>query len=116
VLTTNTPPFLGMAFAEASLYADTKLGADLGDVDFMSDVVVHVAVNDDQAESKFLATIDQFARLRDENSGNAGGSEAPVIMTKTILRGANHRKAVIFQDRQSAAEFLNLWRRAQQSA
>lgn len=82
----------------------------------MSDVIVHVTVGDDQAESRFHATVDKFAKQRDDNQGGDGNTDAPVIMTKTIVRGSNLRKALIFQDRQTAAEFLHIWRRTQHNA
>ncbi len=81
----------------------------------MSDVVVHVAVNDTQSETKFVAAIEAFAQLRTSDD-DALIEEAPEIMVKTIHSGEIIRKAVIFQDRHSAAEFLALWRKEKRSA
>lgn len=76
----------------------------------MSDVVVHLAVNDSQSETKFAATVEAFARSRVSGS-SAAIEAAPEIMVKTIRSGEIVRKAIIFQDRSAAAEFLALWRR-----
>lgn len=76
----------------------------------MSDVVVHVAVNDNQSESKFTSAIEAFARSRTCIPGTVL-EDAPQIMVKTIRSGEIVRKSIIFQDRRSAAEFLALWRR-----
>lgn len=76
----------------------------------MSDVVVHLAVNDSQSETKFAATVEAFAQSRSVDQ-NLTTQAAPQIMVKTIHSGEIVRKAVIFQDRSSAAEFLALWRR-----
>lgn len=78
----------------------------------MSDVVVHVAVCDDQAESKFFAAVDEFARSR-TSACETEAVDAPEIMIKTLRSGEVVRKALIFQDRESAAQFLSLWRREQ---
>ena len=84
-----------------------------GGVD-MSDIVVHVAVCDDQTESRFVATVDQFAKSRAAMSlAGAPGDDAPEIMIKTLPGEHSMRKAVTFQDRQAAAEFLSLWRQEQ---
>ncbi len=76
----------------------------------MSDVVVHVAVNDTLSETRFAATVEAFARSRTDCSSEIAVT-APEIMVKTIHSGDVIRKAIIFQDRSSAAEFLSLWRR-----
>lgn len=76
----------------------------------MSDVVVHLAVNDSKSETRFAATVEAFARTRAAVQ-QAAVEAAPEIMVKTIRSGEIVRKAIIFQDRSSAAEFLALWRR-----
>lgn len=78
----------------------------------MSDVVVHLAVGDSLSETKFVATVEAFAKMRPKRT-DAVINDAPEIMVKTIHSGEVTRKAVIFQDRNSAAEFLSLWRREQ---
>ncbi|WP_022695642.1 hypothetical protein [Ponticaulis koreensis] len=76
----------------------------------MSDVIVHVSVGDNQTESKFFAAIDAFARQR-FGVKNTHSDEAPDIMVKTIHSGQSIRKAITFQDRETASDFLNFWRR-----
>ncbi len=76
----------------------------------MSDVIVHVSVGDNQTESKFFAAIDAFARQR-FGVQNKHCDEAPDIMVKTIHSGHNIRKAITFQDRETASAFLNFWRK-----
>lgn len=80
----------------------------------MSDVVVHVAVGDTQAETKFTAALEAFSKLRLAGTDPLL-AEAPDIMVKTIESGDIVRKALIFQDRHAAAEFLSLWRREKRS-
>lgn len=81
----------------------------------MTDVVVHVAVGDAKTETRFLETIDLFAKAQTfvEAEGDIALSDAPAIMVRTVPGGVVTRKAVTFQDRHSAAEFLALWRREQ---
>ena len=81
----------------------------------MSDVVVHVAVGDSQAESRFSAAVDAFAQSRPEPLAVSDGT-TPGILVKTVQAGETIRKAVIFQDRQSATDFLAFWRRERQQA
>ncbi|MAI89611.1 hypothetical protein [Ponticaulis sp.] len=75
----------------------------------MSDVVVHVAVGDDQTESKFFDAINDFARSRSE-SDELAEADAPEIMVKTVHDGEKKRKAITFQDRKTAFDFLLFWR------
>ena len=75
----------------------------------MSDVIVHVSVGDNQTESKFFAAIDEFARQR-ISSDDLHCDDAPDIMVKTIHSGRNIRKAITFQDRETASAFLTFWR------
>jgi hypothetical protein len=78
----------------------------------MSDVIVHVAVSDDKTETRFFAAVDEYARNRTQIS-DRDDIDAPDIMIKTVRSGEVVRKTIIFQDRESAAEFLSLWRREQ---
>ncbi len=81
----------------------------------MTEVVVHVAVGDNQAEARFLETLDTFARSRESADDNDAEEsfDVPCIMVKTVPGSQITRKAITFQDRRSAAEFLSLWRREQ---
>ena len=76
----------------------------------MSDVIVHVSVGDNRTESKFFAAIDAFARER-FGSREMHCDDAPDIMVKTIHSGRNIRKAITFQDRETASAFLTFWRK-----
>lgn len=81
----------------------------------MTEVIVHVAVSDVRMENRFFETIDLFAKSQSvgEETLVAELPDAPAIMIKTVPGQQVNRKAITFQDRRSAAEFLALWRREQ---
>ena len=86
-------------------------------VDDMTDVVVKIELNDSASESKLFEAVDQFALNRRSNhAADIGSGDAPDIMIKTIPDGTLVRKSVIFQDRQSAEEFLYFWRRVRRAS
>ena len=83
----------------------------------MADVVVHIKLDDDRAETKLFEAVDQFALNRyAEDFDDEGAGDAPDIMIKTIPNGDVVRKSVIFQDRESATEFLYFWRRMRRAS
>lgn len=76
----------------------------------MSDVVVHLAISNEFDENRFLSTVETFAKMRIDRPACQSDGDAPDIMIKTISGLSGAKKAVIFQDRSAAAEFLSLWR------
>ncbi|MFC6199658.1 hypothetical protein [Ponticaulis profundi] len=70
----------------------------------MSNVVVHVAVGDQQAETRFADAMETFTRTQ---TSGAGVQE---ITIKDVMSGQSHRKAVSFADREAASQFLLIWR------
>ncbi|MAP96288.1 MAG: hypothetical protein CMK07_15185 [Ponticaulis sp.] len=80
----------------------------------MSEVIVHVAVGDAQIEDRFIATMDEFTRTQAPGDRDAfHENELPLIIVKTLYGGQRIRKAITFQDKKTATEFLSLWRQRQ---
>ena len=80
----------------------------------MTDVVVRISVENRKSETRLLEAVNKFVlRHNDEAASTAGGSEAPVVMIKTVPDGELTQKAVIFQDKNDAEEFMYFWRRFQ---
>lgn len=86
-------------------------------MDDMTDVVVRIDVADTASETRLFEAIDKFAMKKVQRSDRGlVPDDAPDIMIKADRCGEFRRKAVIFQDQQSAQEFMMFWRRVNKNA
>lgn len=83
-------------------------------MDYMTDVVVRIKLENRMSESRLQEAVNKFVlRHSDEAGHSEDRSDAPAVMIKTVPDGELKQKAIIFQDKQDAEEFLYFWRRFQ---
>lgn len=86
-------------------------------MDSMTDIVVRIDVENRSGETKLIEAVDKFALKQSRELGDLpDAGDAPAIMIKTVPDGRLTHKRVIFQDKQSAEEFLYFWRRFRKSS
>lgn len=76
----------------------------------MSEVVVQISADESLDSGRLTTALDAFARWSSETGPSPESADAPGVMMMTEHSGGAMRRKLVFQNRDHAARFLDLWR------